>query len=80
MAYLSLRVLGANRTLLLLDDTEVFFSYNTPVAAFIPARGYVVTTKKYSVTTNRHIREYVGDHVVELVSPSWLSDLLTIKD
>ncbi len=80
MADLSLRVLGANRTLVHIGETQVFFSYNTPVAAFIPERGYVVTTKKYSVTTNRHIREYVGDHSVEFVSPSWLSDLLTVKD
>ncbi len=80
MAYLSLRVLGANRTLLLVDDTEVFFSYNTPVAAFSPSTGYLVTNKTYSRTTTRHIREYLGDHVAVCVSPSRLTDLLTMNE
>ncbi|AJD82970.1 hypothetical protein PJWF_00077 [Achromobacter phage JWF] len=47
-------------TIILKDGTEVLFSYETPVAAFIPGRGYVQTEAKYSSTTTRHIRAYTG--------------------
>ena len=37
------------------DGTIVFYSYATPVAAFVPGQGGLATTKKYSRTTSRHI-------------------------
>lgn len=33
----------------------VFYSYKTPVAAFVPGRGGLVSRQKYSVTTSRHV-------------------------
>ena len=33
----------------------VLFSYNTPVAAFVPGKGGLCSTRFYSRTTSRHI-------------------------
>ena len=54
--------LGANKTQLNLNNgTEVFFSYKTPVAAYLPEKGYVRTEKFWSVTTSRHINKWLKD-------------------
>jgi hypothetical protein len=57
---MTLKNLGANQSSVEVDGVEVFFSYKTPVAGFIPGRGYVRTDRKYSVTTTKHINKYVG--------------------
>ena len=38
---------------------QVFFSYKTPVAAYIPTKGYVRTSTKWSKTTTRHINKWL---------------------
>ena len=43
------------------DGTEVFFSYETPVAGLHEALGYVKSATWYSSTTTRHINKYLGD-------------------
>lgn len=51
---------GPNRTSVSYDNgTEVFFSYNTPVAGFEPGKGYFRTDQQYSQTTTRHIKKYL---------------------
>ena len=42
------------------DGTQIFFSYRTPVAAYLPEKGYVRTEKFWSVTTSRHINKWLG--------------------
>lgn len=42
----------------LTDGREVLVSYQTPVAAFIPGRGYVASETKWSQTTSRHVNDY----------------------
>ena len=42
------------------NGTQVFFSYKTPVAAYLPEKGYVRTEKFWSVTTSRHINKWLG--------------------
>ena len=44
----------------LADGITVFFSYKTPVAAHIPGEGYFKTDKFWSVTTSRHINQFVA--------------------
>lgn len=39
------------------DGVTVFFSYSTPVAAFVPGRGVLVCKEKYSKTTSAHINK-----------------------
>jgi len=41
------------------DGTVVLYSYSTPVAAFVPGRGALCTTTKYSQTTARDINAAV---------------------
>lgn len=55
---MKLKVVAANKTVVTLGQAEVLFSYETPVAAFIPGLGYICTDKKYSSATSRHISGY----------------------
>ena len=65
---MQLKQLGTNQTLVNYNDgTEVFFSYETPVAGFHEALGYVKTANWYSSTTTRHINKYLGNLVNEVV-------------
>ena len=55
-----LRSLGNNQTQIDYEDgTSVLFSYSTPVAA-LTDNGYYRTSKKWSVTTTRHINKWLG--------------------
>ena len=57
---MKLQQIAANRTVVTFPNyTEVFFSYNTPVAGYHPDLGYVRTKKYYSQTTSRHINKYL---------------------
>jgi hypothetical protein len=59
-----LHLLGPNQTLLVIQDAretaEIFFSYETPVAAFVPGRGFIRTETKHSVTTSQHINKWLN--------------------
>ena len=69
---------ATNRTVLIFNNgtTEVFFSYETPVAGYSDKLGYVKTDKWYSSTTTRHINKYLGDLKHTVVSQSVIDDLL----
>tara|TARA_R100000231_G_C5202514_1_gene127846 strand:- start:147 stop:416 length:270 start_codon:yes stop_codon:yes gene_type:complete len=59
---MKLQSFATNRTLLSFDDgTEIFFSYETPVAGYSNLLGYVKTNQWYSSTTTRHINRYFQD-------------------
>ena len=54
--------IGSNQTELIFDDgVKVLFSYETPVAAYVPERGYIKTSYKWSQTTSRHINRWCPD-------------------
>ena len=56
---MKLHSFATNRTLLTFDDgTEVFFSYQTPVAGYSNKLGYVKSKQWYSSTTTRHVNRY----------------------
>ena len=58
---MKLQNLGAHKNVIHLENgTSVLVSYETPVAALIPGLGYVQTDKKWSVTTSKHITQWVG--------------------
>ena len=60
----------------LTNGTQVFFSYKTPVAAYLPEKGYVRTEKFWSVTTSRHINKYLqGVTNVETIPQTVLDNL-----
>lgn len=57
---MKLQSIGQNQTELeKANGVTVFYSYSTPVAAFVPGKGALVTNKHYSVTTSRHINKAV---------------------
>jgi len=60
--------IGANQTCINHNNgTEVFFSYDTPVAVRLPNYEYLKTNVKYSVTTTRHINKWLdGVNAIEV--------------
>jgi len=73
---MELNPIGPNQTELRLDaETVIFFSYKTPVAAFVSGRFYR-TTQKYSNTTSRHISAWLGGVKAESRSPEFFTKFL----
>ena len=73
---MQLTPIAANQTSVSFNDgTEVFFSYKTPVAAYLPDKGYVKTSTFYSVTTSRHINKWLPTKDVPEVSDTFLAQL-----
>ena len=63
---MKLEAIAPNQTAVYLNDATVFFSYNTPVAAFVYGEGYIKTSTKWSQTTSRHINKWLdGRSAVE---------------
>ena len=57
---MKLTPIAANQTEVSINDaTQIFFSYKTPVAAYLPEKGYVRTSQFWSVTTSRHINKWL---------------------
>lgn len=57
---MKLKSFGANRTEVDLGNgLTVFFSYKTPVAFFREGLGYFKTSTKWSVTTSKHINQWL---------------------
>ena len=74
---MQLTPIAANQTQLNLNDgTEVFFSYDTPVAAQLPDYEYVRTATKWSVTTSRHINKWLEGVTAKTVDQTILDNLV----
>lgn len=70
---MNIKQLKANQTELHTSDGAIiFFSYNTPVAAQLPGGGFIRTNKKWSVTTSKHINQWLGGVKAEEVDQSVL--------
>jgi hypothetical protein len=73
---MKLSKLGPNTTELdLANGITVLFSYKTPVAALVPGRGFIKTATKYSVTTSKHINQWLEGVKHETVDQSELDAL-----
>jgi hypothetical protein len=58
-----LNPLGANCNEVLTEQgTAVLISYRTPVAAFIPGKGIIRTSKRWSNTTSKHISKWLKQY------------------
>lgn len=65
---MKVKQLGANKTELHLNDgTIIFFSYETPVAACLSEGGFIKTNVKYSVTTSKHITQWLAGANAKIV-------------
>lgn len=41
------------------NGSQVLYSYATPVAVYIPGLGFLKTSRKWSVTTTRHVNGWL---------------------
>ena len=58
---MKLNPIAANQNEVVLNNGDtIFFSYRTPVAAYLSDKGYVRTEKFWSVTTSRHINKWLN--------------------
>lgn len=57
------------------DGSQVLFSYDTPVAGFSSKHGYFKTKTKYSVTTSKHISQYLQGQQAMEVEQDWIDSL-----
>ena len=73
---MKLERLGASKSLVTLaSGSQVFFSYNTPVAAQVA--GELIKTKEYySRTTSKHISQYLNGRKAEEVEQSFINQLV----
>ena len=74
---MKLTPIAANQTEVSINaGTQIFFSYRTPVAAYLPSKGYVRTERFWSKTTSRHINKWLqGVNNVSEVSQTVLDNL-----
>lgn len=72
-----IKSIAANQTEVhLMDGTVVLVSYETPVAAFIPAQGYFYTSTKYSRTTTKHINSWLPRMAAKMVDQSFFDSIM----
>jgi hypothetical protein len=73
---MKLKPLGANRTeLTLASGAVVFFSYQTPVAAQRAEGGFIRTAQHYSVTTLRHIDQWLEGRNAQTVPQAEINSI-----
>lgn len=51
---------GKARVEIFSDNSEILWSYSTPVACFV--KGKIIVRGQYSQTTSRHIKEFIKQH------------------
>ncbi len=70
---------GSNQTeVTLADGTCILFSYDQPVAAIVPGKGWMRTAFQWSATTTKHINAWIRKNcggTVQVV-PQWDLDQL----
>ena len=68
--------LGASKSLLTLSSgSEIFYSYNTPVACKVAGEFYK-TKEYYSKTTCKHITQYLNGRDAEEVEQSFINQIV----
>lgn len=69
--------LAANMTEIVIGNRSVLFSYKTPVALHIEGIGYIVTDKKWSRTTSKHINKFLnGNKAYKTETQEYFDSLL----
>jgi len=74
---MKLKSIGSNQTEYIAHGMAVLFSYSTPVAALLPSGRYVKTSTKYSVTTTKHVNQWLIGVMadVEVVPQDFINNL-----
>jgi hypothetical protein len=74
---MKIKNVGSNMTELHTNEGAVIlFSYETPVAAQLAQGGFVRTSKKWSVTTSKHINKWLDGINADLVEQAELDALV----
>ena len=74
---MKLRRIGYNQTVVEYNNgSEVFFSYDTPVAARLQDYEYLRTEDFYSKTTSRHINKYLDGVIAKKVTQQPINNLV----
>ena len=75
---MKLKPIKSNMTELTVGNTTVLFSYQTPVAGY-DDQGAFRTAQYYSVTTSKHINQYLGGKDVgRTVSQYYINSLVEV--
>ena len=74
---MKLKQLGSNQTELDMGFAQVFFSYETPVAARLTDGSLVRTEQWYSATTSKHINKWLQGCECQTVPQARIDCLLT---
>ena len=75
---MKIKRLGASKTILALPSgSEIFYSYDTPVAAQVAGELYK-TNEYYSRTTSKHITQYLNGRKAEAVPQSMIDQLVGV--
>tara|TARA_Y100001963_G_C6523536_1_gene327763 strand:+ start:96 stop:341 length:246 start_codon:yes stop_codon:yes gene_type:complete len=75
---MKLKPIAANQNVISYPNgSEIFFSYQTPVAGYSPANGYFKTKEWYSTTTTRHINKYLPCKDVAELDQETINNLLS---
>jgi len=72
---MKLKQIAANVTELTINDTNVMFSYETPVAGWNDD-GAFRTDEKFSVTTTKHINKYLAGASANIVPQKWIESIV----
>ena len=75
---MKLKQIGSNMTELDLGLVQVFFSYETPVAARTDTGALFRTSTKYSVTTTKHINKWLQGMPAVEVPQAVISNLVEV--
>ena len=75
---MKLKQIASNMTELDMGEVQVFFSYETPVAARTD-KVRLRTSTKYSVTTTKHINKWLQGMPAVEVPQSMINDLVEVK-
>ena len=80
---MKLTPIGSNKTQVTFNlhngPMHVLFSYETPVAAMLPSGRFLRTKQKYSITTSKHINQWLRANnagEAELVPQSRIEELV----
>lgn len=74
---MKLQNLGSNKTSIETETHVIFFSYNTPVVALVKNEGWFKTSKKWSVTTSKHVNQFLDGVNAKEQPQSWFDGLLS---
>ena len=76
---MKIKRLGASKTLLALPSgSEIFYSYETPVAYQMHSGELFKTEEYYSRTTFKHITQYLNGREAETVPQSFINQLVGV--